>query len=299
MGSNMKMLTNVILLLSIILGNVHAQLDESKTYLLIRCDDFGMCHSVNLAIEKIIDAGIPISTSVMFACPWYQEAVDILKKHPEVGVGVHLTLNAEWKNYRWGPVAGKEAVPTLVDDAGYFYPSRSKLFEKSPSIAEIEKELRAQINRAINSGIRIDYLDYHMGAAVQTKELRTLVEGLAKEFGLGMSGYFNEKYSSITYNAPLGKKSDSLLSHAKSLQAGLNLQVLHVGLNNPEMKALIDLNEFGLKEMSRHRQEEFESLLSNDLPGILLEKNVFPVTYKQVIDAVGLENMHRGDNADY
>ena len=53
------------------------------------------------------------SASVMFACPWYQEAVVILRKNPQISVGVHLVLNSEWKYYRWGPVLGREAVPVV------------------------------------------------------------------------------------------------------------------------------------------------------------------------------------------
>src|SRR5881396_1812304 len=91
--------------------------------LVIRSDDIGMSHSVNMALQRLIDTGLPLSVSVMFACPWYQETVEILKQHPAVAVGIHLTLNSEWKHYRWGPVAGREAVPTLVDADGYFFPS--------------------------------------------------------------------------------------------------------------------------------------------------------------------------------
>jgi predicted glycoside hydrolase/deacetylase ChbG (UPF0249 family) len=275
-----------------------AQDQNSKIYYLIRCDDMGMCHSVNMAIEKVIESGLPISTSVMFACPWYQEAVDILKEHPEVGVGIHLTLNAEWKNYRWGPVLGKEAVPSLVDSLGYFFPSRSKLFDNDPKFDEIEKELRAQIQRALNSGIRIDYIDYHMGAAVQTPELRKLVESLAKEYGLGMSGYFNEKYSNVTYGAPLGKKTDSLLANINNLKPGVNMQVMHVGIDNDELRALEDMNSFGLKNMSAHRQEELDSILRL-YTKMLLKKNIIPITYKQLIEKVGLENMYRPEESEY
>src|SRR2546426_5881701 len=53
-----------------------------------------MSHSVNLALQRLIDARLPISVSVMFPCPWYQETVEILKRHPEVAVGIHLTLNS-------------------------------------------------------------------------------------------------------------------------------------------------------------------------------------------------------------
>src|SRR5690242_21343875 len=86
-------------------------------YLVIRSDDGGMSHSVNMALERLIESGMPVSVSVMFACPWYQETVEMLKRHPATAVGVHLTLNSEWKNYRWGPASGRGTVPTVVDDA--------------------------------------------------------------------------------------------------------------------------------------------------------------------------------------
>jgi len=78
--------------------------------LIIRTDDIGMSHSVNMAMQKLVSTGMPVSVSVLFPCPWYQEAVEILKQHPNVSVGIHLALNSEWKNYRWGPVAGSAAV---------------------------------------------------------------------------------------------------------------------------------------------------------------------------------------------
>jgi hypothetical protein len=252
-----------------------------------------------MAIEKVINSGIPFSTSVMFACPWFQEAVDILKENPQVGVGIHLTLNSEWQNYKWGPILGKDGVPSLVDNRGYFFPSRGALFANNPKIEEIEKELRAQIDRAMNSGIRIDYLDYHMGAAVETPELRKLVESLATEFGLGMSGYFSEQYSSITYAAPLGTKTDSLIAHVKHLPTGVNLQVLHVGIDDSEMSALIDMNSFGLKNMSTHRQQELDALLSPKLLEVLNTNNIIPITYKDLIQKVGLENMYGPEDSEY
>jgi uncharacterized lipoprotein YddW (UPF0748 family)/predicted glycoside hydrolase/deacetylase ChbG (UPF0249 family) len=270
-----------------------------QIYYLIRCDDMGMNHSVNMAIKKVIASGLPISVSVMFACPWYQEAVDILKENPEIGVGIHLTLNAEWKNYRWGPVLGKKAVPSLVDREGYFYPSRSRLFENNPKTREIEKELRAQIERALESGIRIDYLDYHMGAAVQTKELREMVEGLAREYGLGMSGYFGEIYSNITYGAAIGDKTDSLIQHIENLGPGINMQVMHIGYDTPEMQALSDLNDFGLKNMSANRREELRSLLDPSVSILLKEKGITTITYKELIKIAGLESMKRPAENDY
>jgi chitin disaccharide deacetylase len=267
--------------------------DNEKIYLLIRCDDMGMNHSVNMAAQQLFASGIPVSVSVMFTCPWYQEAMEILKEYSDVSVGVHTTLNAEWKNYRWGPILGKTAVPTLVDSLGYFFPSRSKLFANNPLTNEIEMELRAQIERALNSGIKIDYIDHHMSAAVQTLELREMFEGLAKEYNLGISTYFGEKYSSVTYGAEIQNKTDSLITHLDSLMPGFNLQVLHIGLDTPEMRALKDLNTFGLANMSEHRQAELNSLLSPEFKTAIQKNNIQLITYRDIIRLTGIENMTR------
>lgn len=105
--------------------------------------------------------------SVMFACPWYQEAAEMLKKYPNVTVGVHLVLNSEWRNYRWGPVLGRSGVPTLVDSVGYFLPSTRKFLASKYDLAEVERELDAQMQRAMGSGLKIAYVDYHMGTAMR------------------------------------------------------------------------------------------------------------------------------------
>ena len=146
--------------------------------LIIRSDDFGMSHSVNMALEKLIKAGLPLSASVMFATPWYQETVDILKRNPDVSVGVHLTLNSEWKGLRWGPVAGVSAVPSLVDADGFFFSTSAALHRNRPDLREVERELRAQLDRARRSGLKIDYVDYHMGTVTKYPELLDVAGGI-------------------------------------------------------------------------------------------------------------------------
>jgi predicted glycoside hydrolase/deacetylase ChbG (UPF0249 family) len=267
---------------------------EERIPILIRCDDWGMSHSVNMAAKEVCKKGFPVSASIMFACPWYQEAVEIVKAFPNVSVGVHLTLNAEWKNYRWGPVAGRSAVPTLVDSIGYFFPSRGALFGNNPSLAEIETELRAQVERAVRSGVRIDYLDYHMGAAVQTAETRAIVEKLAAEYGLAVSRYFDEVDVESGYSVQVENKLDTLLARTKALKAGgTKLFVIHIGLDDAELRAMEDLNVFGPKEMSRNRQSELNSLLSPKFQKLIHSDKYRLVNYKMLIDEKGLGSMKR------
>ncbi|MCX6136165.1 MAG: ChbG/HpnK family deacetylase [Ignavibacteriales bacterium] len=262
--------------------------------ILIRSDDWGMCHAVNMASKALIERGVPVSASVMFVCPWYQEAVELLRQHPDVSVGIHLTLNAEWKNYRWGPVAGAAVVPSLVDSLGFFFPSRSGLFANIPKLSEIEKELRAQVERAVHSGIRIDYLDYHMGAAVQTAETRAIVEKLAAEYHLAISRYFDEIDAEGIYAVPLEHKRDSLLAQIAALQqGGTKLFVFHIGTDTPEMQGMQDLNPSGPKDMSRQRQAELDALLSQEFHKLLSDGRYHFVTYRQMVEAKGLESMKR------
>jgi hypothetical protein len=260
--------------------------------MLIRCDDAGMCHAVNMAIQEVIGTGMPVSVSVMFACPWYREAVEILKESRNVSVGVHLTLNAEWKDYRWGPVAGRSAVPSLVDSEGFFFPSRAAFFAHGPATADVERELRAQIERALRSGLKIDYVDYHMSTAVSTPELRRVVERLAHEYRLGISRYFQEVDVQGWYAVPAEAKKDTLLRLAGAPGGGpLRLLVFHVGLETPEMDALIDMNPIGPKEMSRHRQAELRALISPEFRKLLKDGGVRLETYADVIREVGLDRM--------
>lgn len=265
--------------------------DES-TFLLIRCDDSGMSNSTNLALEKMIATGLPFSTSVMFVCPWYQQTVDILKANPQVSVGVHLTLNAEWKNFRWGPILGKQ-VHSLTDKEGFFFPSRKTFHENNPKLEEIEAELKAQIERAVNTGLKIDYVDYHMGTAVDKPEYRAIVEKLAAQYNLGISRYFGEVDAPSIYSVKVENKKDSLINIVsnKLINGKVNLLVSHIAIDNDEMRALIDLNQFGLPEMSKHRQAELDAFASADFLALVKEGKVKLITYRELIKKIGLENM--------
>jgi hypothetical protein len=286
-------LSALILLVSVP-STTFGQTAANSVSLLIRTDDVGMSHSVNMAMQRLVSTGMPISVSVMFACPWYQEAVEILKRHSNVSVGIHLVLNSEWKNYRWGPVTGGAAVPSLVDENGYFFPSADALYQHNPNIGEVEKELRAQIERALRSGVKIDYVDYHMGTATRYPEFRAVTERLAQEYGFGMSEYFGETEDSPQYSAAPARKADSLIVMLDRLKPGINLLVTHVGLDDAELGALLDMNtDQPLPEMSMNRQGELTALTSPRFSAALKARNVELLTYRELIARRGLTSMRR------
>ncbi|HUX88903.1 MAG TPA: ChbG/HpnK family deacetylase, partial [Chloroflexota bacterium] len=69
--------------------------------LIVNGDDIGMCHAANVATVTGLREGILTSASLMVPCPWALEAIQLISG---LDVGVHLTLTAEWKTFRWGPL---------------------------------------------------------------------------------------------------------------------------------------------------------------------------------------------------
>lgn len=296
----MKRFLLLILITLLLQIQLLAQTEMPGKTLLIRCDDIGMSHGVNQAAKELINAGVQFSASVMVPCSWFDEAVTILKNNPQISVGIHLTLNSEWKNYRWGPVAGVTAVPSLVDTLGYFFPSRALFFANNPKLDEVELELRSQIERALNAGLNISYLDYHMGTAVDNVDMRRIVEKLAGEYGLAISRYFGEVDIESMYSIELSEKENHLISTLDNLKDGqINLLVCHISKDNDEMRAMIDLNPFGPANMSKHRYAELQALLSVKKKNVFAEKGITLINYKDLINQIGLKNMKSHVNSGY
>jgi hypothetical protein len=140
-----------------------------------------MCHSANLATIEAMEKGSVSSTSVMAPCPWFSELADWARRNPSMDVGIHSTLTSEWKFYRWRPLAPAPQVKNLIDTEGYTWRGVRDVATRATA-AEIEAELRAQIEKAKAAGIQFTHIDSHMGTVFARPDYFEVYTKLAKEY---------------------------------------------------------------------------------------------------------------------
>ena len=151
--------------------------------LIVNADDFGMnCAGTEATIAALKSGGVTSST-IMVPCPWFPMVVDFAKNNPKANLGVHTTLTSEWHNYKWGPVLGRFAVPGLVDEFGYFWPDIKSVYEHA-TVQEAEREVRAQIDRALQAGIDVTHIDSHMGTMQYEPKYHEAYLKIAKDYNL-------------------------------------------------------------------------------------------------------------------
>ncbi|MGB9594807.1 MAG: polysaccharide deacetylase family protein [Candidatus Poribacteria bacterium] len=233
--------------------------------LIIHADDIGMCHSVNYATVSAFKQDMVTCGSIMVPCPWFPEFSAYYRESPDIDVGIHLTTTSEWKYYRWGPVAPKDKVPSLIDSEGFLWHSTEE-FKQHAKPEEVEIELRAQIERALQFGIKPTHLDTHMGTVFAKPEFLEIYLRLGKEYNItpmmikltpdvikrlkDMKSDLADKIegmnlSDIPYldelvSAGSGKTYEEVKASyhnaLRNLKPGINQIIVHLGIDDEELK---------------------------------------------------------------
>jgi predicted glycoside hydrolase/deacetylase ChbG (UPF0249 family) len=125
----------------------------------VNADDFGLSRGANEAIERAHAEGVVTSASMAVSGPAFGEAVEIARRHPSLGLGLHFTLSAG------APIAPADQVPRLLDEKGNlalrFLPLFIRLSRGSAAelLNQIGVELDAQLDRAAAAGLKLDHID--------------------------------------------------------------------------------------------------------------------------------------------
>jgi chitin disaccharide deacetylase len=271
--------------------------------LIVHGDDLGMTHAVNAASIKGLESGFINSASIMVPTPWFPEIADYAKTHSDVDFGLHLTLTSERIYLRWGPVAPRDKLASLVDENGYFHHDWTPANHINAKEAEVE--LRAQIARAYATGVRPTHLDSHQYRLIGTgKELFEAFLRVAHdsklpafvahdwfaeqpylESSLSASDIVVDHTVTISPSVPAEKWAQFYIDALHHLQPGVTEFVVHLAFADEEMRAATrERDTWG----AAWRQRDYDFFSSVEFQKLLREQNIQLITWRELARA-----MHR------
>ena len=264
--------------------------------LIVHTDDLAVAHSVDTASFDALSKNAVTSASIMVPCSWLTEVASYAKDHPDADLGLHLTLTSEWKVDRWGPVSSIDKVASLLDPSGYLW-AETPAAALNLKPAEAEREIRAQIERAIALGIHPTHLDSHMGVLFSKPELFSVYVRVAHEYDLPFlalrlpnlpADFFSslsEKdviLDSVVMANPSVRSSewrDFYVHAVKNLKSGVTEMIVHLGHDDAELQAVtLDHPDFG----SAWRQRDYDLVTSFEFKRAIEENHVILVKWKDL-----------------
>jgi len=278
--------------------------DPSDRVVVVHVDDIGMSTAANAGAFRAL-AGAATCGSVMVPCPAFGEAARAARERPELDLGVHLTLNAEYETLRWGPVL--DDVPGLVSPDGGMWRTLAEVVEHATS-EEVERELRAQIERAREAGIDVTHVDSHMGTVMHARfidvyvrlvrdyqlpallprirreqvEPLGLAEKLERTIGLidlaeadGFPIFDHLDANSLSFEAGTGR--DHNVRRLEELEPGLNYLITHCAQGGAELESITP-------ESWRQRAEEAEIYSDGTMAGELDARELRRIGMRELRD---------------
>jgi chitin disaccharide deacetylase len=264
--------------------------------LIIHADDLAVAHSVDDASFAALGSGAVTSASVMVPCPWLTEVAAWARSHPDADLGLHLTLTSEWKTYRWGPVAARDRVASLLNPEGYFWSEVAPVAQHA-SPDDVEREIRAQVDRAMQMGIHPTHLDMHMGTLAARPEFYAALVKVGHEYhlpflALRVTGPQAKMLSLLAPNDPVLDSlvmftptvrpeawTQAYIQAIEKLKPGLNEMIVHLGHDDAELGAITaDHPDYG----AAWRARDFKAVTSPEFHQALTANRIVLVHWKDL-----------------
>jgi len=257
--------------------------------LIVNVDDVGLYAGANRAAVEAIEAGIASSCSLMVPAPGAPAAMHLLRERPQIPFGIHLTLICDFPSHPWAPVAPKERVPSLLDRAGRLYsPDDKGLLVEEARVAEVELELRAQIDTVLGAGLAPTHLDWHCLADGGRADLFDLSLTLAAEYGLAARVWLEPGLRTVrergvpvvdhrfldSFALDLDGKAARYAELLRGLPAGLSEWAVHPAISDEESRAL--------DPGWRVRQSDYDFLTSPQAREIVLQEGIVIIDYRGI-----------------
>jgi len=200
---------------------------------IIHTDDIGMCHASVQAFKDLWKFGTITSGATMVPCPWFPVVKWMCNENPEIDMGVHATLNAEWESYRWGPLSTRDPASGLLDVDGYFHQWQDAVYEKARPEA-VEREINAQVEHALAAGIDVTHIDSHMGTIMSPLFIQSYIQAAASRLLPSMLPRMDAKGLEIVGMNTNGRLAyEPIMQQLESMGIPMLSGLLSMPLNEP------------------------------------------------------------------
>jgi predicted glycoside hydrolase/deacetylase ChbG (UPF0249 family) len=306
---NLKLLLDIISIMSIKLLIEKLGFEANKDKVVIfHIDDMGFSHSSNLAAFECLDFGVASCGSLIVPAPWFLEAAEICRKNPKYDVGVHLTLTCEYEHYRWRALSSVDPDTGLLDHERSLWRTTKEAIAKV-NVRAAEAEMRAQIQTALDAGIKITHIDSHMRTVMYTKFIPTYLK-LAKEFkivpflprlskeemiaeGFGDQIHIYEKlFDKLEETGvplldhiiidTMGDAEDKVEYYCKrfsEIQPGVTHFLFHAAKISPELKAITP-------DSAKWRNLDYEAFTDPRIKECVKENNLKIIGYRDILECM-------------
>jgi len=265
-------------------------MSQPLIYLLVRADDMGFSHAVNMACIDVFKQGICRSVELMAPGPWFPEAVRLLQANPTYDVGVHLTMTSEWDHLKWRPISGAKSI---VTEDGYFHTRYRKRDDHPDEIVfedcgwtpeDVEKEFRAQIELIRKHIPWVSHLSTHMGMLRDNPTFKGIVDRLTAEYDLAVvlaaAGF--ERFRGFGENSQAlsaVEKVETLRQNLETLPPGRWIFVDHPAYDHPETRAI---HHLGYENVAVDRQGVVDAWTDRQVLEIITNRGIKLVSYGDV-----------------
>jgi predicted glycoside hydrolase/deacetylase ChbG (UPF0249 family) len=258
--------------------------------LIVNCDDLGMYRAVNLGIVEAVTIGVATTCSLMTPCPGASQAIELLRQHPRIPFGIHLTVVCDLPGHRWGPLASKEKVPSLLDgDGELFGLDRLDVLMAQARLDELELEFRTQIETVLTAKLEPTHLDWHCFTDGGRDDVFELGVALAGEYGLALRAWDRSAQQRLktrgvpaidhppldSFSLEIDGKAERYAELLRTLPPGLSHWAVHPALADDEAKAL-DPDGW------RVRRSDHEFLLSRQAQEIIAREDIVLMDYRRL-----------------
>lgn len=265
--------------------------------LIAHADDLGEWHAVNAATIRAFETGLVNSGAMMVPCPWFPEIAAWAAANPAADLGLHLTVTSERTAYRWGPVASRDRIPSLLDPQGYLRKIQIEA-QKEIDAREVEIELRAQVDRALSFGLKPTHLDSHQAVLYQRPDLFAALVRVSRAYGiplgmarnhlaehpfmaaaLGAEAPVIDRAFDIPPDVPPERWDDWYEAEMRKIGPGVTAMVFHLGIADAELRAATaDRPTWG----ADWRQRDFAFFTGERFRGLVKELGLTLVTWRQI-----------------